>query len=278
MGETYESPVSNGLRNRLLCRGFVLVFGLLAGVAWSQTLPTDFGSVVEFHSFINTGYQHLPKLRGWETTRDLIGATLAISTGEHLADGTPEELGQFLSRLRPPAPDRVQVIYLASQQNADGSWVFTNREEASWDELLKRAHSCGKEDGLRIVLMVSCYARKTSTTTRWEPWAPLTLFACAEREVTWEIDFDKRQPRDFRLRLASGWAWLEGRYRGRSWNHRVSFMGAIWIESWLAKPVRSSERGEWLCFLQRAIVQAEAFRKKHGDEFASTLSIKERCD
>jgi hypothetical protein len=231
---------------------------------------------VEFYSFINVNYRHLPKLRGWQTTRDLVADSLNASglVGQrHRVDGTSQDLRTFLERLPVPARGTVQVIYLASQQSADGAWEFTNKERVSWKELLSSSRKLAPEQGMRIVLLDSCYARVAADLPAWKEWASLTLCAAEVGEVTWEIDFDKRQPRDFRVRLRDVWNGLQRYYGDKKWSHRVSFMGAIWLETQFRGGNVPSGIEGWNEFFLQCVQNAEEFQRMHGRGFASTLSV-----
>ena len=259
-------------QRRLGIVGLMLVC-LWPAAGYSQA-PQEITSIIDYHSFVNAGYTHLPKLRGWQTTRDLIGTTLGCGeagrfTGEHREDGTPAQLAQFLAQLPSPGKGHTQVIYLASQQASDGAWVFTDRSRAFWSDLIARVPKRSGEDGLRVVLLDSCYARKATMVPGWQEWASMTLCAASEREVTWEIDFSKRQPKDFRTRLPAVWDWLAHRAR----TPRASFLGVLWLDAWLTDPPLLSTPEAWRSFLEKLPASALRFKEKHGGEFASSPSL-----
>ncbi len=253
------------------------VLCLLVPIAASASDAREQTDAVDFRSFVNADYKHLPKLFAWLSTREIIAKSLGQhipgEAGQHITDGTPAQLEAFLSGLPEPPERGVQVIYLASQQTPDGAWVFPDRSRVAWADLLNQPASVSSGLARRVVILDSCYSQKTAELAEWRRWAPLTLCGSASHEVVWEIDFDKRQPRDFRKRLPQAWAALCKHPPTTPAPRRLSYTGAMWLTASLENTADLSGPSAWPTFLASVADTSSRFRAEHGLPLTSTLLV-----
>ncbi len=230
---------------------------------------------VRLDSFVGVHYRGLPKLLGWASTARVVRQTLAqwfpqFVQGQAVADGSPEELDAFLRQLPGPVAADVSIVYLASQQAADGSWAFVNGQGAPWSRIITRARPIPVHPR-RIVIVDACYAAILEDVPGWRSSFPgPVLFAASRREQTFELRLDTRQPLDFKRRAPEAWAWSHRSLP--DWDGRLSFLGLAWMQasrSWQSGP---RDLGDWEAFLGDCCAQGAAFKDTVGRRWGSTLS------
>lgn len=230
---------------------------------------------VQFDSFVGIHYTKLPALRGWASTAEVIRKTLSewfprCVQGQVIVDGSPDDLIAFLRRLPGPDAADFSVVYLASQQAADGSWAFVNGQSVSWVDMVERSRPVSPHPH-RIAIVDACYAATLERVPGWRTLFPgPVLFAASPRERTFEFRLDTRQPLDFKKRAPEAWAWSRRALPG--WDGRMSFLGLAWMQasrSWQSGP---QDIGRWENFLGDCCVQGAGFQEKVGRKWGSTLS------
>lgn len=232
---------------------------------------------VRFESFVGIRYDRLPKLRGWASAARVIEKTLGewfpdLTRGQAIEDGSPDDLVTFLRRLPGPDAADISVVYLASQQAADGSWTFVNGQSVAWEEILKRAGP-PPSHSRRVLIIDACHAATLEGVNGWRTAFPgPVLFAALPRELTFELRLDSRYPLDFKRRAPQAWAWSRGALPG--WDHRLSFLGLAWMQASRARGdgPRSSE--EWKGFFDDCCRQGAEYQQIVGRRWGSTLSCR----
>jgi hypothetical protein len=251
---------------------------LVFPAVFSQTArsePAAKGGIV-FASAVSADYGMGKSLRGWEATSLAVQATLAewqrpqpIKPAMALRDPAPDELGPFLARL--PGYGGSQVLYLAARHTCDGAWQFTGsgKIQIAWSDILKNPpspHAC------RLVILDVCHAAAITTLPAWEKMgASATLLASNHDELTWELDFTKRQPIDLATRFPAATSWLK-KHLPATWDGRLSYLGLIWVQAFLQTPAPPQTVREWRLFFGRCEAESRRFQNQINRQRSSTLS------
>ncbi len=233
-----------------------------------------------FASAVSSSYGWGKSLRGWESTRLAIQTTLTAwqqspasqPDGMAARDPSPTGLKQFLQHLPGPDSGKIEIIYLAAKHTPTGAWQFTGKDSGAvtWNELLQIApssHPC------RLVILDVCHAAAVIKFPVWtqKMGAAATLLASARDEVTWELDFTKRQPVDLPARFPAAAAWLR-QHLPASWDGRLSYLGLIWVQAFLQSPQPPQTLRQWQTFFARCEMESRKFQQVVGHKRASTIS------
>lgn len=232
---------------------------------------------VRLDAFVNWDFRHRQKLRAWKTTAFVIRRTLELwypqySAASLVENGTPEAFRQFLHAL----PDEqqcggVSLVYLASHQSPAGEWDFPEDKLVPLDSLLAGAGIPGNPR--RIVILDTCYAAAADDQAAgWKQLAPEALFASPASAETPEANFHSPQPVDFAHRYPAEYAWLKD-CLGREWDGKISFLGFIWVQTFLMEknPPRGTEG--WLAFMRQCHANSVAFRDKVSKRSSSEVTL-----
>jgi hypothetical protein len=239
------------------------------GAARAEPAPVAFDSFVEVHAPPGE------PLRGWGATREVLRATLrawfpGLAAGTGVEDGSPRQLARFLGDLPRPGKAAVSVVYLASRQAPEGAFVFPSGERRPWGELLDGANF--PTHGGRIVILDACYATRARHAEGWARFAPTALFASGDREVTSELDLSTKRPVDLRGGHPEAWRWTR-EHLPSDWDGKLSFLGWIWLEAFLATPSAPSSPRDWGAFFADCQRRADEFRERVDRRSASRLSF-----
>ncbi len=227
-----------------------------------------------FDAFVNWDFHHRHKLRGCKATLEVVQRTLdswRLHTQSHrvIENGAPEDLRQFLSELPGKEDCDIDLVYLASHQSRAGQWDFTQRKVLLFNQLLAQTKIPAHPH--RIVILDTCFADAVhSQSVSYEKLAPVSLFASTASEETPEVNFHTPQPIDFAHRYPAAFAWLE-RSLGRKWDGKISFLGFVWVETFLAAERPPFEMPDWMDFLEKCQATAQEFRKRVSQRDSSTL-------
>ncbi len=246
------------------CKGFATELAPREGVVFASAVSSNYGSG--------------KSLRGWESTSLAVQATLAewhqtprMKPTLTARDPSPEGLKQFLRELPGADSGKIEIIYLAAQHTPAGAWQFTGRGVGAhaWNDLLQNApppHPC------RLVILDVCHAAAVTQLPAWTEKmdASATLLASARDEVTWELDFTKRQPVDLPARFPATTAWLK-QHLPTTWDGRLSYLGVIWVQAYLQTPQPPRTRREWQSFFGRCETESRKFQQQVGRKRASTM-------
>ncbi|HPA20980.1 MAG TPA: hypothetical protein PLU30_24740 [Verrucomicrobiae bacterium] len=230
---------------------------------------------VQFDSFVGIHYTKLPALRGWASTAEVIRKTLSewfprYVQGQVIVDGSPDDLIAFLRRLPGPDAADFSVVYLASQQAADGSWAFVNGQSVSWVDIVERSRPVPPHPR-RIVIVDACYAATLERVPGWRTLFPgPVLFAASPRERTFEFRLDTRLPLDFKKRAPEAWEW--SRRALPRWDGRMSFLGLVWMQASQSQKSGPLELGGWEELFGDCCRQGADFQKIIRRQWGSTLS------
>jgi hypothetical protein len=231
---------------------------------------------VSFDRFMNIHYSHHEPLEGWLTTGEVIQEGLRqwypqMKIRQTVMDGTPQDLGKFLSALPGGDESDLEIVYLASYQSPAGAWEFPNREQQLWSQALRDASV--KPHPLRIVVLDSCYAAAVQRVPEWPgKLASLTLLAGSARELTYELALSTKIPIDFRRRYPSAWEWTR-QHLASDWNQKMSFLGLMWLVARVETPEPPSTLDGWRNFFTRCQHLAEAYKEKHGRKWFSSVQV-----
>lgn len=227
-----------------------------------------------YDSFVNARYTQYPPLTGWLTTEKVVRETLrewypGLKVGRTLEDGTPGSFAQFLKDMSGVCGAQGGILYLASYQSPQGGWEFVDGQRGRWSDWLGNL-----SEGIvsnRAVLVDCCYAASLGGLPGWgEKLAPLSLFACNGREVTYEIPLTRRMPVDFPRRYPRASAWLD-QHVSKDEARQISFLGLAWLVAYVERSQPPRTRDEWMGFFKSCEEKAEEFRKKHGRRWASQV-------
>lgn len=231
---------------------------------------------VDVQSFVNWDFRHRPKLKGWRSTAIAIQKTLdqwypGRSVHTLVENGTRETLREFLHSLPTRADCELSVVYLASHQSPNGEWDFVQKKLESLNTIVGEANVPGHP--ARIVIVDACYAATLQREPVWDrTWQSLTLFASLATEVTLELDFRSPQPIDLRRRYPAAAAWLN-EHMGKSWDGKLSFLGFVWVQTFVtSKNVPVNQKG-WSEFLRRCEQTADEFRRNGDKRLASRVTF-----
>ena len=230
-------------------------------------------------SFVNWDYRHRKKLKGWQTTAFVIQRTLsewypAGHSSALLVENQPAvELPKFLSALPTRRDCHFSLVYLASHQSPAGEWDFTQRRIELLCDLVAQAQPA--EHPQRIVILDACFAAAVQREPKWTAAFPgVCLFSSLPSEVTPELNFRDRQPVDLSRRYPATAAWLRESL-GEKWDGRISFLGFVWTQCFLATKTPPNEVADWIRFAKQCEAFAAEFRKNVSRRCSSTLVISE---
>lgn len=222
--------------------------------------------------FVNWDFKHRRKLPGWHASSRAIQRTIDLwypgkTRRRAVENGTPSQMTQFIATLPTSGAYETSIVYFGSHQSAAGEWHFTQREIECWDSILKKSD----RHPHRIVIVDACSAAAAAQFIEWKAFAPFSLFASAIGEETAELNFDSRQPIDFRRRFPEVAHWLRENL-GSTWDGKLSFLGFVWVKAFLLTPDAPKSREEWCRFLRLCERVALDFRQTTNRRFASRVT------
>jgi hypothetical protein len=229
-----------------------------------------------FAGFVNWDFHHRQELRSWKATALVIQRTIEFwyPQAQHhflVENGSPGTFRQFLHSLPREQDSDFSVVYLASHQSPAGEWDFTQRKSMLLNRLLDGtkipAHA------RRIVILDACFAAAVRREASWQQkLAPISLFASLASEETSEVNFHSPQPVDFAHRYPAAFAWLKD-CLGKTWDGKISFLGFVWVQSFLMVKNRPAHVKGWIDFLQRCQSVAKEFRENVNRRSASEVTL-----
>jgi hypothetical protein len=261
------------LLSRLLCVALILGGN---GVAVARPQPAASRPEVAFRGFVNWDFRHRRKLKGWKATAIAIQKMLdewhpGRTTHTLVENGTPGDLRKFLHSLPTRADCDLSIVYLASHQSPAAEWDFVQKKLESLDTIV--GDSDIPRNSARIVIVDACYAAALGRKPAWEHAVQsLTLFASLADEETQELDFRSPQPVDLRRRYPAASEWLNG-HMGKEWNGKLSFLGFVWVQTFVTSKNAPRNQKSWVEFLQRCGQTAEEFRRNADKRLASEVTL-----
>lgn len=273
-GEASKSPsvIHTALRIGLLC--LTLLTGRISAAENRFATPVS-RTRTDVHSFVNWNFWHRNRLRGWLSTEMAIRKTLEQWFARRPAhtlieNGSPSELRDFFQALPTRADCDLSIVYLASHQAPDGLWEFVQRERKSLSAIVAGADIPGHP--FRIVIVDACYAAVLQAKPDWvRAMGYPTLFAALASEETYELNFRGPRSDDLRRRYPAASAWLDEQMGGE-WNGRLSFLGFVWVQTFLTARRAPTDRAGWSEFLRRCGETAEEFRRNGDSRLASQVT------
>ena len=232
------------------------------------------GRTVDFSAAVNWDFTRLQKLDAWQNTALVIRRTLTEwyppqAHGVALENSDPQALRTFFTRLTKTAPREWSVIYLASHQSPDGLWQFPHDPPQSWASILPETPP--RREPPRFLVIDACYAEAADSAVLIQgTGASGVLYASTRTEAVHELNFHQRFPIDLTRRYAAEAKWLR-EVLGAPWNGRVSFLGFIWLRTFLATGQAPENAAEWNAFFHRCEQLAQAFRQGRGGDLATTI-------
>jgi len=221
------------------------------------------GISVGFDGFVNWDFHHRMKLVGWKTTALVIQRTLDLWYPQHsrfsiVENGAPAAFEEFLHALPGEKACDISIVYLASHQSPVAEWDFTQRKYLTLKRALQET-DIAPHSG-RIVILDACYAAAALHQPLWQQkFAPVTLFASSASEETPDVNFHHSSPVDFAHRYPEAYAWLK-KDLGWGWNGRISFLGFVWVQTFVTSKAPPASLGDWIHFLQRCQAVSTDFR------------------
>jgi len=237
--------------------------GCTLDAAASPSQAPHAGISVGYDGFVNWDFHHRMKLVGWKTTALMIQRTLDLWYPQHsrfsiVENGPPAAFEEFLHALPGEKECDISIVYLASHQSPVAEWDFTQRKYLTLKRALQET-SIAPHPG-RIVILDACYAAAALHQPLWQQtFAPVTLFASSAYEETPDVNFHDSRPVDFARRYPEAYAWLK-KNLGWGWDGRISFLGFVWVQSFVTSKAPPANMGDWIHFLQRCQAVAADFR------------------
>ena len=186
-----------------------------------------------------------------------------------MENGPPEALREFLQTL--PSDDRcdINLVYLASHQSRAAEWDFTQRKVVSLNSVFSETKI--RWHPRRIVIFDTCFAAAAQLQIGSDKqFAPILLFASTAFQETPMVNFHTPQPVDFARRYPAAFVWLK-ECLGPKWDGKISFLGFVWVDTFLALKNRPAEVRDWIGFLHQCQSTATEFRRtvsrKSSSEF-----------
>ncbi len=235
----------------------------------------------DFHAFVNWDFRYRKKLKGWQATATAIQKTIEQwyprrPTHTVAENGTPESLRRFLYSLPKQADCDLSIVYLASHQSPEGEWDFVQKKLQSIP-MIAAESDIPKHSG-RIVIVDACFAAALHQDPGWNrALQSSTLFASSASEETKELDFRSPHPIDLRRRYPAATAWLD-RQLGKDWDGRLSFLGFVWVQTFVTSAVAPTDQKGWSEFLRRCEATAEKFRRDADKRLASRILFSPSSD
>ncbi|MCX6981367.1 MAG: hypothetical protein NTV08_11530 [Verrucomicrobia bacterium] len=230
----------------------------------------------DFHAFVNWNFRHRQKLKGWRATAAAIRHTLEQChyrrlPGTFVENGSKETLREFLHALPNRSQCDLSIVYLASHQSADAKWDFVQRGLEPMGTIVTDAKIPRHSN--RIVILDTCFAASVRQRPAWDrDLGSATLFAASATEETRELDFSAPQPIDLRRRYPAAAAWLD-QHMGREWNGRLSFLGFVWVQTFVTSKTPPTDGKGWAEFLRCCERTAEEFRQNGDRRLASRVTF-----
>jgi hypothetical protein len=229
-----------------------------------------------FAGFVNWDFHHRQKLRSWKATARAIQRTLEfwypqMRNHSLVENGSAETFRQFLHFLPREQDCDFSFVYLASHQSPAGEWDFTQQKSMLLNRLLDGtkipAHA------RRIVILDVCFAAAVQREATWQhKLAPISLFASLASEETPEANFHSPQPVNFAYRYPAAFAWLKD-CLGKKWDGKISFLGFVWVQSFLTVKNRPADLKGWIDFMQRCKLVAKEFRENVNRKSSSEIIL-----
>jgi hypothetical protein len=229
-----------------------------------------------FTGFVNWDFRNRRKLRSWKATALVLKRTLECWYPQAVSrplveNGSPETFKKFLGSLPGEKDCDFSVMYLASHQSPSGEWDFSEQKTTRLNQLLEGTRI--PKHRRRIVVLDTCFA---AAVGREDPWqqrlAPISLFASGSSEETPEVNFCDPQPVDFAHRYPGAFAWLKD-CLGKQWDGKLSFLGFIWVQSFLTEKNSPADLIGWIAFLRRCQSMAKQFRDHLGGKSSSQITL-----
>lgn len=263
------------MNHRTLLPG-LLCLSFISGNLCATADPAHARPSADFHGFVNWDYRHQRKLKGWRATAIAIQKILGEwypgrSTHTLVENGTGGTLREFLHSLPTRSDCDLSIVYLASHQSPEGDWDFVQKKLEPMGALA--AESNVPRHPARIVIVDACYAAALQREPAWNrAWQSPTLFASLATEVTQELDFHSPQPIDLRRRYPAAAGWLNERM-GKSWDGKLSFLGFVWVQTFVTSTSAPTDQKSWSEFLRRCEETAREFLRNGDKRLASRVTF-----
>lgn len=244
--------------------------------AENRPQPATARTKADLHSFVNWDFRHRRKLKGWRATETAIQRTLeqwfpGRPTHTLVENGNAGALRAFLGALPARADCDLSVVYLASHQSPAGEWDFVQKNLESVSAIAAGANV--PRHPARIVIVDACYAAALQREPAWaRALQSPTVFAALADEETYELDFSTPQPLDLRRRYPAAAAWLD-QHMGKSWDGKLSFLGLVWVQTFVTSHSAPADQAGWAAFLRRCGQTAEEFRRNADSRLASQITF-----
>jgi hypothetical protein len=164
-----------------------------------------------------------------------------------------------------------RILYVAGHQSTEGELSLNNGQTL----VLSNAH-VPKLPPSRggLVLWDTCYADSARLFLPLQSLRLPVVWASTANEKTWEVDFHRRKPVDLTGRYPREAAWLK-QNMPKNWDGRISFLGLVWLRTFLETPTAPQNAGEWKAFADRLAVQSREFPALQESALASTITVLE---
>ena len=263
---------------RLWLAGLLCSCWIAGNLGGAEVRPqrTTVSARMDFHSFVNWDYRFRRKLNGWKATEAAIRKTLeewAPGRTAHtlVENGTSQDFREFLHALPTREKCDLSIVYLASHQSPEGEWDFVQRRLESVDGIVSEAHV--PRHPARLVIVDACYAAALHRQPAWNSeMQSLGLFAASATEETPELDFRNPHPIDLRRRYPAASHWLN-EHLGKSWDGKLSFLGFVWVQTFVSSKDVPADMKGWSDFLRRCVETADEFRRVAGKRLASGVTF-----
>lgn len=260
-------------------RFFLLVWTVIFFPAYPEGAGSykEDGSAVpaQFFSIVSSGYERGRELSGWNAARLALQAALQEWYGPDIfsisrQDPSPDDARQFFSSL-PGTDGTVHLVYIGARCTAEPAWRFTGGAgDVPWVILLNQ--SVPSADRSRLIILDVCHAESVVSLPVWKSalHPASVLSAAATGELTYELNFSVRQPVDLCKRFPETAQWLKKNLPA-DWNGRISYLGFIWVRTFLHTGTPPQSANDWLLFFKRCEEEAVIFRQQTGWLNASTI-------
>ncbi|MGB8354951.1 MAG: hypothetical protein WCD79_13735 [Chthoniobacteraceae bacterium] len=218
---------------------------------------------VGFDGFVNWDFHHRMKLVGWKTTAQVIQRTLDLWYPRHarfstMENGSPDAFEAFLHALPGKKDCDISIVYLASHQSPVAEWDYTQRKYLTLRRALQETDVTPHPG--RIVILDACYSAAALHYPIWQQkFAPVTLFASSASEETPDVNFHHSSPVNFARRYPEAYAWLK-KNLGWGWDGRISYLGFVWVQSFVTSKSPPASLDDWVHFLQRCQAVSDDYR------------------
>lgn len=251
----------------------VLAIASTAGSLASEP-ETEKKVTAAFSSFVCSDYEHRQPLRGWLASRLVIRESLSewytLQAGTTVTDGSAADLRTSWASLCSDRTAPLTIGYLGFVKTSSGDIRLTGGTATQFPELLARAKPARRP--LHIIILDCCHAGTVSDVLRSLDSGSQWLLAATTGERTFELNVRRRQPVNLARHYPRTVRWLKRRMP-ENWDGRISFLGFIWIDTFLRTPHPPGPAAEWRDFLNRCAETAAAFRQNHSRRLASTVTV-----